>query len=247
MRTYLCHRNGGSGRKKDRKMVKCWLCFFVRIGDQDDLLGRWKGMTKTWFKMGQHLRARPTFDWLIGTVRNFRMKRKILSAQSRGWKRWGLVLFGYFCFLRRPSPQSLDLHVLTQLSDVSISSCADCAACPATTIFASVSRISDTDITGTTDPWNLWWLHNHGVKSECLFRVPRVQRTLTKTDQDTVCKTECVRTDESDRRLQLKRRLVRLDYVGHVLLRRNLHVPGHRRFHQMRHARSHVLCKFGTS
>ena len=83
-------------------------------------------------------------------------------------------------------------------------------------------------------PMKLCLSHGNGMKSECLFRGSRAWRTLKNKDQDTVCKTECVRACEHARRLPLIRRLVRFDGVGHMLLRHNLHVLGHKRFHQMR-------------
>ena len=88
-------------------------------------------------------------------------------------------------------PQSRHLHVLTQLSYVSISSCAECAACPATTTITIVSRIRCTAM-------KLCLSHGHGMKSECLFRGSRGGHWKTRTRTTCSKLNACVRVSKPD-------------------------------------------------
>ena len=120
--------------------------------------------------------------------------------------------------------QSRYLHVLTQLSYVSISSCAECAACPATTTITNVCRIWGT---ATTDPWNCVYRIVMGWNPNACFETlapgwywqTTTRTPLAKLNAWVGAYAKC---------LQLIRRLLSFDGVGHVLLRHILLFHGHK-------------------
>ena len=85
---YPCHRKGGSGRNRDQQGRKTWTWFFARTGNQE-MTPSWevdKGMTKTWFKMGQHVKDVPTLPQ-HGSGASFRSteQHKVTQVSQTDW------------------------------------------------------------------------------------------------------------------------------------------------------------------
>ena len=168
-----------------------------------------------------------------------------------------MVFFGAltnipFPQLRNAAPPTLPLACRIVTTPESSSSCSDPAFSRFDSFLCGVRCVSTYDhlheCLQDLKHWHhrhmkLCVSHGHGMKSESLFRDSRVWWALTTNDQDTVCKTECVRACEHAKRLLLKRRLVRLDDVGHVLVTTCMSLDSN----QMRHTECQIVCKFVVS